>query len=69
MNKIEGAELNIYMANGESISMDLSPIQLMAVCGMLKINYNGEDNSISCLSDESLSEFYKKTVGRFKEKD
>lgn len=69
MNKIEGAELNIYMTNGESIGIDLSPVQLMAVCGILKIHYNDDDNSISCLSDKSLAEFYQKTVGRFKEID
>lgn len=64
---IEGAELNIYTTNGESISMDLSPVQLMAVCGMLGIKYHVDDNSITCFADESLLNFYKKTVGRFKE--
>lgn len=64
---IEGAELNIYTTDGQSISLDLSPVQLMAVCGMLGLKHHGEDNSVTCLSDKSLAEFYKTTVGRFKE--
>lgn len=66
MNKFEGAELNIYTTNGRNISIDLSPTQLMSICGILKIEYDDVNDSISCLSDESLIEFYKKTVGRFK---
>jgi hypothetical protein len=62
----EGAELNIYTTDGQNLSIDLSPFQLMAVCGMLGLKYQGE-GSVTCLSDKSLAEFYSKTVGRFKE--
>lgn len=64
---IEGAELNIYTTDGQSISIDLSSVQLMAVCGMLGIYYDSEDGCVNYLSDKGLAEFYTKTVGRFKE--
>lgn len=63
--KVDNAELNIYMTNGEVIGIDLSPIQLMSICGLLKLQYNENEGTVSCLSDESLKEFYSKTVGRF----
>lgn len=63
---IDSAELNIYTTDGQSISLSLSPTQLMAVCGILGLKYNN-DKSVSCFSDKSLEDFYKITVGRFKE--
>lgn len=64
-NHFEGAELTVYGSNGEEISIDLSPIQLNAVCRLLGIEYRGDGN-ISCYSDASVLKIVDATLGRFK---
>lgn len=51
---INNAELTIYLNNGEDISFELSPVQLIAIVKLLGIEYNTESSSVNMFSDETL---------------
>jgi len=64
--KIERATLNIHSAAGDSITLELSPVQLQAVCQILGIEPDN-NNSVKCYSDESIKLLVAKTIGRLQE--
>ncbi len=51
---IDNAELTIYLNNGEDISFELSPMQLVAIVKLLGIKYNTVSSSVNMFSDETL---------------
>lgn len=51
---IDNAELTIYLKNGEDISFELSPMQLVAIVKLLGIEYNTESSSVNMFSDDTL---------------
>lgn len=63
---IEGAELNIYMCDGDFVEMDLSAVQLEAVLKMLGINVQRENDTtkIGMFDDKSLQKMMDKTINR-----
>ena len=50
---IESAELNIYFANGQMTTLDLSPLQLKTIVLALGISFPDE-SSYRCISDKAL---------------
>lgn len=64
---IRSVELTLWSDSGESVSFDLSPVQLEAVCKILKLKFEGDN--VTCLSDESLKLFMDKTVDKWILKD
>ena len=63
---IEGAELNIYMRDGDFVEIDLSAVQLEAVLKMLGINVQRENDTtkIGMFDDKSLQKMMDKTINR-----
>ena len=51
---INNGELTIYLNNGEDISFELSPVQLIAIVKLLGIEYNTASSSVIMFSDETL---------------
>lgn len=51
---INNGELTIYLNNGEDISFELSPVQLVAIVKLLGIEYNTVNSSVNMFSDETL---------------
>ncbi len=51
---IDNAELTIYLKNGEDISFELSPMQLVAIVKLLGIEYNTESSNVNMFSDDTL---------------
>lgn len=50
---LEGAELNIYMLEGQTFTVDLSITQLSIVCKILGLNFP-DNQTINYFSDDSL---------------
>lgn len=62
---IEGAELTVYLKNGENISLDLTPTQLAGVIKLLGISYDKKNQSFTMFSDEGLKNFMDKTINKW----
>lgn len=61
---IENAKLIIYDNNKNSININLSQIQILAICKILGLK--AENGNISYFSDNSLKTLMEKTIDRFK---
>lgn len=61
---IENAKLIIYDNNKNSININLSQIQILAICKILGLKI--ENGNISYFSDNSLKTLIEKTIDRFK---
>lgn len=64
---IESAELTVYDENGDSLSIDLSPVQLTAVCKILGLSM--ENGELMCFSNESIIKIMAKTIDRWEPKE
>lgn len=62
---IKAAEIVLYDENDDTISFELSPKQLEAICKILGLSFN--ENVLNCFSDESLQKIMNLTVNKLKE--
>lgn len=63
-NGLDGAELTVYATDGNQISIDLSPVQLIAICKILGISYN--DGALTSFTDEGVLTIMEKTLNKLK---
>lgn len=55
----EGAEITVYTAGGETMTLDLSKTQLFVVLKILGVDFrSGMRNTYSCHSDETLLKLF-----------
>jgi ribosomal protein L11 len=66
MKQIETVELTIYDKNSDTISIDLSPTQTMAIIKFLGLEYDSKSKNITMFSDESLKLIMDKTINKLK---
>ena len=62
---IKTAEIVLYDENDDTISFELSPKQLEAVCKILGLSI--DENGLNCFSDKSLQKIMNLTINRLKE--
>ena len=55
---LEGAELNVYTTDGQTLTVDLSMTQLSIVCKILGLKFP-DSQTINYFSDETLKKFAK----------
>jgi len=63
---IEGAELTVYVNNGENITIDLSPVQLAGIVMLLGIEYNTANSAVTMFSDDTVKLLIQKGLSQFK---
>lgn len=62
---IEGAEITLYLKDGDNLSLDLSPLQLAAIIKLLGLRYDKINDTWGMFSDESLQKLMDKTINKW----